>query len=185
MKVIQTDLPGCVVFEPRVFSDDRGFFFETFNHDKLREHGLQPSFVQGNTSSSRKGVLRGLHYQWPNPQGKYVSVVEGEVWDVAVDIRRGSLHFGRWTAVVLSAENKRHFWIPEGFAHGFVTLSEQAVFTYLCTATYDPAADASLRWDDPRLAIDWPVASPVLSAKDARAPLLDEVADDRLPSFQG
>lgn len=185
MKVIQTDLPGCVVFEPRVFSDDRGFFFETFNHDKLREHGLQPGFVQGNTSSSRQGVLRGLHYQWPNPQGKYVSVVEGEVWDVAVDIRRGSPHFGRWTAVLLSAENKRHFWIPEGFAHGFVTLSEQAVFTYLCTATYDPLADASLRWDDPRLAIDWPVASPSLSPKDAAAPLLDAVADDRLPLFQG
>ncbi len=185
MKVIQTELPGCVVFEPRVFSDDRGFFFETFNHDKLREHGLQPAFVQGNTSSSRKGVLRGLHYQWPNPQGKYVSVVEGEVWDVAVDIRRGSPHFGRWTAAVLSAENKRHFWIPEGFAHGFVTLSEHAVFTYLCTATYDPQADASLRWDDPRLAIDWPVASPLLSPKDAAAPLLDAVEDDRLPLFKG
>lgn len=183
--MIQTDLPGCVVFEPRVFSDERGYFFETFNHDKLREHGLQPSFVQGNTSSSRQGVLRGLHYQWPNPQGKYVSVVEGEVWDVAVDIRRGSPHFGRWTAVLLSAENKRHFWIPEGFAHGFVTLSEHAVFTYLCTATYDPQADASLRWDDPRLAIDWPVSSPSLSPKDAAAPLLDAVADDRLPLFQG
>lgn len=185
MKVIQTDLPGCVVFEPRVFSDDRGFFFETFNHDRLREHGLQPTFVQGNTSLSRQGVLRGLHYQWPNPQGKYMSVVEGEVWDVAVDIRRGSPHFGRWSAVRLSAENKRHLWIPEGFAHGFVTLSEQAVFTYLCTATYDPDADASLRWDDPRLAIDWPVASPLLSPKDARAPLLEDVADDRLPIFQG
>ncbi|MEO6170354.1 MAG: dTDP-4-dehydrorhamnose 3,5-epimerase [Lysobacter sp.] len=185
MKVIQTDLPGCVVFEPRVFSDERGYFFETFNHDKLREHGLQPTFVQGNTSSSRQGVLRGLHYQWPNPQGKYVSVVEGEVWDVAVDIRRGSPHFGRWTAVLLSAENKRHFWIPEGFAHGFVALSEHAVFTYLCTATYDPQADASLRWDDPRLAIDWPVASPSLSPKDAAAPLLDAVAEDRLPVFQG
>ena len=183
--MIQTDLPGCVVFEPRVFSDERGYFFETFNHDKLREHGLQPSFVQGNTSSSRQGVLRGLHYQWPNPQGKYVSVVEGEVWDVAVDIRRGSPHFGRWTAVLLSAENKRHFWIPEGFAHGFVTLSEHAVFTYLCTATYDPQADASLRWDDPRLAIDWPASSPSLSPKDAAAPLLDAVADDRLPLFQG
>lgn len=185
MKVIQTDLPECMVFEPRVFSDDRGFFFETFNHDKLIEHGLQPSFVQGNTSLSRKGVLRGLHYQWPNPQGKYVSVVQGEVWDVAVDIRRGSPHFGRWTAVVLSAENKRHLWIPEGFAHGFVTLSEQAVFTYLCTATYDPDADASLRWDDPRLAIDWPVGSPVLSSKDAGAPLLDDLADERLPVYQG
>lgn len=185
MKVIQTDLPGCLVFEPRVFSDDRGFFFESFNHDKLREHGLQPTFVQGNTSSSSRGVLRGLHYQWPKPQGKYISVVEGEVWDVAVDIRRGSPHFGRWAGVVLSAENKRHFWIPEGFAHGFVALSERAVFSYLCTATYDAQADASLRWDDPRLAIDWPVSAPVLSAKDAAAPLLDDIADERLPVFEG
>ncbi|MEG3192255.1 dTDP-4-dehydrorhamnose 3,5-epimerase [Lysobacter sp. D1-1-M9] len=184
MKVSETGLPGCLVIEPRVFGDDRGFFFESFNHDKLAEHGLQPAFVQGNVSSSSRGVLRGLHYQWPNPQGKYVSVVEGEVWDVAVDIRRGSPHFGRWTAVLLSAENKRHFWVPEGFAHGFVTLSERAVFTYLCTATYDAAADANIRWDDPRLAIDWPVSAPSLSDKDARAPLLDEVAEQRLPLYR-
>lgn len=181
MKVIETGLPGCVVIEPRVFGDDRGFFFESFNLEKLAGHGLSPSFVQGNVSSSSRGVLRGLHYQWPNPQGKYVSVVEGEVWDVAVDIRRGSPTFGRWTAVVLSAENKRHFWIPEGFAHGFVTLSERAVFTYLCTATYDPSADANIRWDDPELAIDWPVGAPLLSDKDARAPLLSAVDTSRLP----
>lgn len=181
MKVIETDLPGCLVIEPQVFGDARGFFFESFNCDKLAAHGLAPRFVQGNVSRSRRGVLRGLHYQWPNPQGKYVSVIEGEVWDVAVDIRHGSPTFGRWTAVVLSAENRRHFWIPEGFAHGFVTLSEHAVFTYLCTATYDAAADASIRWDDPDLAIDWPVAAPELSAKDAAAPRLAEVADGRLP----
>lgn len=183
MKVIETDLPGCVVIEPRVFGDARGFFFESFNHDKLAQHGLQPQFVQGNVSSSTRGVLRGLHYQWPKPQGKYVSVVEGEVWDVAVDIRRGSPHFGRWTAVVLSAENKRHLWIPEGFAHGFVTLSERAVFSYLCTATYDAGADAGIRWNDARLAIDWPVTDVNLSDKDARAPFLDEVADERLPIY--
>lgn len=182
MKLIQTDLPGCVVIEPQVFGDDRGFFFESFNLAKLGAHGVEPTFVQGNVSSSRQGVLRGLHYQWPNPQGKYVSVVEGEVWDVAVDIRRGSPTFGRWTAVVLSAENKRHFWIPEGFAHGFVTLSERAVFTYLCTAAYDPAADAAIRWDDPTLAIDWPVAEPSLSGKDAAAPLLADVDPARLPA---
>lgn len=181
MKLIETDLPGCIVIEPQVFSDARGFFFESFNLDRLALHGLSPRFVQGNVSKSRRGVLRGLHYQWPNPQGKYVSVIEGEVWDVAVDIRRGSPTFGRWTAVVLSAENKRHFWIPEGFAHGFVTLSEQAVFTYLCTATYDPKADASIRWDDTDLAIDWPIAVPELSAKDAAAPRLADVAPDRLP----
>lgn len=183
MKVIETGLPGCVVVEPRVFGDDRGYFFESFNHDKLAAHGLKPTFVQGNVSSSSRGVLRGLHYQWPRPQGKYVSVVEGEVWDVAVDIRRGSPHFGRWTGVVLSAENRRHMWIPEGFAHGFVTLSERAIFTYLCTDTYDASADAAIRWDDPQLAIDWPVSAPSLSDKDARAPLLDQVAPDRLPIY--
>jgi dTDP-4-dehydrorhamnose 3,5-epimerase len=183
MKVIESDLPGCLVLEPQVFGDERGFFYESFNHDKLAAHGLQPAFVQGNVSSSTRGVLRGLHYQWPKPQGKLVSVLEGEVWDVAVDIRRGSPTFGRWTAVVLSAENKRHFWIPEGFAHGFVTLSERALFTYLCTATYDRTADAGIRWDDPALAIDWPVSAPLLSDKDAKAPLLREVPEDRLPVF--
>ena len=183
MKIIETDLPGCLVIEPKVFGDERGFFYESFNHDKLAAHGLQPAFVQGNVSSSTRGVMRGLHYQWPKPQGKYVSVVEGEVWDVAVDIRRGSPTFGRWTAVLLSAENKRHFWIPEGFAHGFVTLSERAVFTYLCTATYDRSADASIRWNDAQLAIDWPVSTPLLSDKDAKAPFLADIAPERLPPY--
>jgi dTDP-4-dehydrorhamnose 3,5-epimerase len=184
MKVIESDLPGCLVLEPQVFGDERGFFYESFNQDKLAAHGLQPTFVQGNVSSSTRGVLRGLHYQWPKPQGKLVSVLEGEVWDIAVDIRRGSPTFGRWTGVVLSAGNKRHFWIPEGFAHGFVTLSERALFTYLCTATYDRTADAGIRWDDPALAIDWPVSAPLLSDKDARAPLLGDVPEDRLPVFR-
>ena len=184
MKVIHTDLPGCLIIEPQVFADERGFFYESFNHDKLATHGLQPAFMQGNVSASARGVLRGLHYQWPKPQGKFVSVLEGEVWDVAVDIRRGSQTFGRWTAAVLSAENKRHFWIPEGFAHGFVTLSEQALFTYLCTATYDREADASIRWNDAALAIDWPVSAPLLSAKDASAPFLENIAPERLPVFR-
>ena len=183
MKVIESDLPGCLVLEPQVFGDERGFFYESFNHDKLAAHGLQPAFVQGNVSSSTRGVLRGLHYQWPKPQGKLVSVLEGEVWDVAVDIRRGSPTFGRWTGVVLSAGNKRHFWIPEGFAHGFLTLSERALFTYLCTATYDRSADAGIRWDDPALAIDWPASAPLLSDKDAKAPLLGDVPEDRLPVY--
>jgi dTDP-4-dehydrorhamnose 3,5-epimerase len=130
-------------------------------------------------------VLRGLHYQWPNSQGKFVSVLEGEVWDVAVDIRRGSPTFGRWAAAVISAENKRQFWIPEGFAHGFVVLSENATFHYLCTATYDPQADAAIRWDDAGLAIDWPVTDPSLSGKDAAAPFLADVPVDRLPPFEG
>lgn len=183
MKVIETDLPGCVVIEPQMFGDERGFFYESFNHDKLAEHGLAPAFVQGNVSSSVRGVLRGLHYQWPKPQGKYVSVLEGEVWDVAVDIRRGSPNFGRWAGVVLSAENRRHLWVPEGFAHGFVTLSERAVFTYLCTATYDREADAAIRWNDADLAIDWPLAEPRLSEKDGKAPFLADVPEQRLPTY--
>ncbi|WP_374603581.1 dTDP-4-dehydrorhamnose 3,5-epimerase [Arenimonas sp.] len=185
MKVIETDLPGCLLFEPRVFGDERGYFYEAFNHDKLAPLGLAPKFVQGNVSRSQQGVLRGLHYQWPKPQGKFVSVLEGEVWDVAVDIRRGSPHFGRWTAAVVSAENKRQFWIPEGFAHGFVVLSEYATFHYLCTDTYDPQADAAIRWDDADLAIDWPVSAPSLSGKDAVAAFLADIPADRLPVFEG
>ncbi|HEY4559156.1 MAG TPA: dTDP-4-dehydrorhamnose 3,5-epimerase, partial [Lysobacter sp.] len=135
-------------------------------------------------SRSSRGVLRGLHYQWPKPQGKFVTVLQGEVWDVAVDIRAGSPTFGRWTGVLLNEDNRRHFWIPEGFAHGFVVLSETALFSYLCTATYDPSADAAIRWDDPSLAIDWPVSSPSLSAKDAAAPFLADVAADRMPRYE-
>ncbi len=183
MKVIETDLPGCLILEPRVFGDDRGYFYESFNADKLEQLGLPTQWRQGNVSSSTRAVLRGLHYQWPKPQGKYVSVMEGEVWDVAVDIRRGSPTFGKWTGVVLSAENKRHLWIPEGFAHGFVVLSETALFTYLCTETYDAAADANIAWNDAELAIDWPLSSPSLSAKDAAAPFLKDVAEDRLPLY--
>lgn len=183
MKVTETALPGCLLFEPKVFGDDRGYFFESWNRAAFAEHGLSPVFVQGNVSSSVRGVLRGLHYQWPNPQAKYVSVLEGEVYDVAVDIRRGSPHFGRWTAVVLNADNRRHFWIPPGFAHGFAVTSERAVFNYLCTAPYDRTTDASIRWDDPRLAIDWPVAAPELSDKDLRAPLLAEMPEERLPVY--
>ena len=183
MKVVETDLPGCLVIEPAVFGDDRGFFFETWNADRYSEHGLPTKFVQSNVSSSARGVLRGLHYQWPNPQGKLVSVLEGEVYDVAVDIRRGSPHFGRWAAVMLSAENKRQLWIPEGFAHGFVVLSERAIFSYLCTAQYDKAADAGVRWNDAAIGIDWPVSEPLLSDKDAKAPFLGDVAADRLPLY--
>lgn len=184
MKIVETGLPGCIVIEPQVFRDERGDFYESFNCDKLAQHGLAPRFVQGNVSTSKRGVLRGLHYQWPGPQGKYVSVVDGEIWDVAVDIRRGSPAFGKWAAVLMSGENRRHVWIPPGFAHGFVALSERATVSYLCTETYDREADAGIRWNDPRLAIDWPVANPLLSDKDARAPLLDEVAEDRLPVLE-
>ena len=172
-----------MIIEPTVFGDGRGFFFETWNADRYGEHGLPTKFVQSNVSASARGVVRGLHYQWPNPQGKLVSVLEGEVYDVVVDIRCGSPHFGRWSAVVLSAENKRQFWIPEGFAHGFAVLSERAIFSYLCTAQYDRAADAGVRWDDASIGIDWPVREPLLSEKDAKAPFLEDVLPDRLPIY--
>lgn len=184
MKIIETKLPGCVVLEPAVFGDARGFFFETWNAERFGQHGLPMTFVQSNVSSSSKGVLRGLHYQWPRPQGKLVSVLEGEVFDVAVDIRRGSPTFGAWEGVLLSAENKRQFWIPEGFAHGFLVLSDTALFSYLCTEVYVKEADAGIRWDDPAVGIDWPVdVAPLLSEKDANAPLLADVATERLPVF--
>ena len=179
MKVHETDLPGCLVIEPRVFGDERGYFYESWNHSRFREAGIDATFVQSNVSQSTRGVLRGLHYQWPNPQGKLVSVLEGEVYDVAVDVRRGSPHFGRWSAAMLTADNKRHFWIP----HGFVVVSERATFTYLCTAPYDAASDAGIRWNDAAIGIDWPVAHPILSGKDERAPFLAEVAPERLPDF--
>ncbi len=183
MRVIHTELSGCVVIEPQVFGDERGYFYESFNAERFAAVGLDLRFVQTNVSRSAAGVLRGLHYQWPNPQGKLVSVLEGEVYDVAVDIRVGSPTFGRWMAAVLTAENKRHFWIPEGFAHGFVVISEFATFTYQCTALYDRAADAGIRWNDAAIAIDWPVADPLLSAKDERAPFLAEVPRGRLPAY--
>ena len=184
MKVIDTKLPGCVVIEPAVHGDARGFFYEGWNAERFGEFGLPTRFVQHNVSRSQHGVLRGLHYQWPNnPQGKLVSMLEGEAYDVAVDVRRGSPTFGQHAAVLLSAENKRHLWIPEGFAHGFLVLSETALFTYLCTTPYDRASDNSLRWDDPQLAIDWPLAEVSLSAKDADAPLLADVAPERLPQY--
>jgi len=183
VRFVPTRLPGCVVVEPQVFGDARGFFYESYNADKLRAAGLDLHFVQANVSRSARGVLRGLHYQWPRPQGKLVSVLEGEVFDVAVDVRRGSPTFGQWEGVVLSAQNKRHFWIPEGFAHGFVVLSEDATFAYQCTALYDAKADAGVRWNDAALAIDWPVAAPLLSAKDERAPFLADIAPERLPAY--
>ena len=183
MKVIETSLPGCVVLEPAVFGDARGVFFEAWNADRFGEHGLPVKFVQSNVSTSVKGVLRGLHYQWPRSQGKLVSVLEGEVYDVAVDIRRGSPTFGRWEAVILSADNRRQLWIPEGFAHGFAVLSEHAVFNYLCTDVYVKEADAGVRWNDGDIGVDWPVSDPLLSAKDEKAPFLADISGDRLPVY--
>jgi dTDP-4-dehydrorhamnose 3,5-epimerase len=183
MKVIETALPGALIIEPQVFGDVRGFFYESYNKGKWQQAGIDAEFIQTNVSRSARGVLRGLHYQWPNPQGKLVSVLEGEVYDVAVDIRRGSPTFGRSVAVMLTADNHRHFWVPEGFAHGFCVLSEFATFTYQCTALYDAKADAGIRWNDAALGIDWPLSEPLLSDKDNRTPLLEDVAAERLPVF--
>jgi dTDP-4-dehydrorhamnose 3,5-epimerase len=183
VKRIDTDLPGVCILEPAVFGDARGFFYESYNAATFAELGIEAQFVQANVSRSAQGVLHGLHYQWPHPQGKLVSVLEGEVYDVAVDIRRGSPTFGRWSAAMLSADNKRHFWIPEGFAHGFCVVSESAVFTYQCTTLYDARADAGIRWNDGDIGIDWPVGTPLLSDKDTRTPFLAGIAADRLPVY--
>jgi dTDP-4-dehydrorhamnose 3,5-epimerase len=167
MKVIETGLPGVLLLEPRVFGDDRGFFLESYNKRAMREAGIADDFVQDNHSRSAKGVLRGLHYQVHQPQGKLVRVVSGEVYDVAVDMRRGSPGFGKWTGMRLSADNKRMAWIPPGFAHGFYVMSETADFLYKTTAYYAPEHERTLMWNDPALAIDWPLAGePLLSAKD-------------------
>lgn len=183
MKLIASSLPGCVLIEPAVFGDSRGFFFETWNAERYAEQGLPGNFVQSNVSSSERGVLRGLHYQWPRPQGKLVTVLQGEVYDVAVDIRQGSPTFGRWEAFILSGENRRQLWIPPGFAHGFAVLSDTALFNYLCTDVYVKEADAAIRWNDAELAVDWPLSAPSLSAKDQQAPFLQDIPKDRLPVY--
>jgi dTDP-4-dehydrorhamnose 3,5-epimerase len=176
MKAIPLAIPDVMLLEPRVFGDDRGFFFESYNRQAFREAtGVDPDFVQDNHSRSVKGVLRGLHYQLPpKVQGKLVRVVSGEVFDVAVDIRSGSSTFGKWVGEVLSAENKRQMWIPPGFAHGFLTLSETAEFLYKTTDFYAPDCERCILWNDPNLAISWPLqGNPVLALKDAQGDLFD------------
>lgn len=169
MKVTPTAIPDVLIIEPKVFGDDRGFFFESFNLNTFREvTGLDVNFVQDNHSKSAKNVLRGLHYQIQQPQGKLVRVVQGEVFDVAVDLRKSSKTFGQWVGIHLSAENKKQFWVPAGFSHGFVVLSETAEFLYKTTDYYAPQFERSIRWNDPELAISWPLSDdPLLSAKDA------------------
>lgn len=177
MNVIATDLPGVLIIEPKVFGDERGFFYESFNAKAFKDAtGIDTQFVQDNHSRSQKGVLRGLHYQLQNTQGKLVRVTAGEVLDVAVDIRRSSANFGKWVAVRLSADNHRQLWVPEGFAHGFVVLSEFAEFLYKTTNYYDPTSERSLLWNDPALDIDWQLGDiqPQLSGKDAAASTLDQ-----------
>ena len=170
MKVSHTKLKGCVIIEPRVFGDERGFFLETFQVVRYKqEAGIDLPFVQDNHSRSARGVLRGLHFQKTKPQGKLVRVVRGEVYDVALDIREGSATFGEWEGVTLSEDNKKQFWVPPGFAHGFVVLSDTADFEYKCTDYYDPSDEGSILWSDPDLNIPWPIANPVLSTKDESA----------------
>jgi dTDP-4-dehydrorhamnose 3,5-epimerase len=176
VNVIKTNLRDCVVIEPNVFGDDRGFFLETFQANRYADlAGIGLPFVQDNHSRSFKGVLRGLHFQMTKPQGKLVRVVRGEVYDVAVDIREDSETYGLWHAEVLSEHNKRQFWVPPGFAHGFVVLSEIADFEYKCTNYYDPNDEGSICWDDPDLDIGWPIKNPILSAKDAAATRLVDI----------
>ena len=175
MKVLETALPGVLLLEPPAFSDARGQFFESYNRRTLAELGLAVDFVQDNHSISTRAVLRGLHYQIQQPQGKLVRVVVGEVLDVAVDLRRSSPHFGRWATFVLSAANRRMAWIPPGFAHGFLVRSATAEFLYKTTDYWAPAFERTVRWDDPQLAIDWQLSdAPILSAKDASGALLSE-----------
>lgn len=167
MQVIETELPGVLIIEPRVFGDERGFFLETFSAGRYAEHGITGPFVQDNWSYSRRGILRGLHYQIQQPQGKLVQVVRGDIFDVVVDMRRDSPTFGKWTGVTLSAVNKRQLWVPPGFAHGFVVLSEEADFNYKCTDYYAPQHERSLLWNDPAVGVEWPYDDdPVLSDKD-------------------
>ena len=178
MNIIPTGIPGPMIIEPRVFGDERGFFMETWNAKAFADSGLDLAFVQDNHSRSQKGVLRGLHFQNPGPQGKLVRVTHGAVFDVAVDLRTSSPAFGKWVGVELSAANRRMFWVPEGFAHGFLTLEDDTDFLYKCTAPYAPQSEHTLAWDDPAVGIAWPDLGmpPIISEKDARGALLADAA---------
>lgn len=177
MNIIPCDIPGPLIIEPKVFGDERGFFLESWNAARFTEAGLPIDFVQDNHSRSQRGVLRGLHFQQPGPQGKLVRVVNGAVFDVAVDLRKNSPSFGKWAGVELSAANKRMFWLPQGFAHGFLTLQDDTDFLYKCDAPYDPQTEHTLAWDDPDLGINWPLDGilPILSGKDQAGKRLSQV----------
>lgn len=185
MKIERLAIPEVLLLEPRVFSDSRGYFLETFSTRSWPETGVQETFVQDNVSRSVRGTLRGLHLQNPQAQGKLVLAVSGVIWDVAVDVRVGSPTFGKWVAAELSEDNHRQLYVPPGFAHGFCALSETARVLYKCTATYEPSAEMSVRYDDPDIGVDWPVQEPLLSPKDAVAPTLAELrAAGRLPVYE-
>jgi dTDP-4-dehydrorhamnose 3,5-epimerase len=183
MKIIPTDLPGVLIVEPCVFPDGRGFFFETYQKERYSQSGISNEFVQDNISYSVKGTLRGLHYQYPHSQAKLVQVLSGEVFDVAVDIRLGSPTFGRWEGIILSSDNKKQFYIPRGFAHGFCVLSDTAVFYYKCDDFYASECEGGILWSDPGIGIEWPVNAPLLSDKDQKNPCLKDIPRERLPAF--
>jgi dTDP-4-dehydrorhamnose 3,5-epimerase len=183
LRITPTDLPGVLIVEPTVHRDDRGFFLETWHAERYAAAGLDARFVQDNHSRSRRATLRGLHAQLTRPQGKLIRASVGEIFDVAVDIRRGSPHFGRSVGVVLSAASFHQLWVPEGFAHGFCVLSDEAEIQYKCTDFYDPTSELTLAWDDPALGIEWPIDHPLLSAKDRAGRRLVDFADDELPPY--
>lgn len=185
MKVVETELPGVLIVDPDRFGDARGFFQELWHEQRYRDVGIPGPFVQDNMSLSGHGVLRGLHLQHPQGQGKLVHVLQGEVFDVAVDLRVGSPTFGRWAGTNLSAESGRQFWIPAGFGHGFCVLSETALFAYKCTDFYNPQTEISVLWNDPEIGIDWPLAAPLVSDKDAAALPLSAIDRARLPVWEG
>lgn len=175
MEIVRTGIEGVLLIKPKVFGDHRGFFLETFQEERYREAGIAHRFVQDNHSRSRKGILRGLHFQRSHPQGKLVSALRGRVFDVAVDIRPESPTFGKWHGAVLDDENHHQLWVPPGLAHGFCVLSDVADFVYKCTDYYHPEDEGAVRWDDPDIGVDWPIAEPILSDKDSKAPRLREM----------
>ena len=183
MKIIPTDIEGLVLVEPRRFGDDRGYFMETFHQDRYGQSGIKQAFVQDNFSFSIKNTLRGLHFQIRRPQAKLVQVLSGKIFDVVVDLRSGSATFGQWTGLALSEDNGRQLYIPEGFAHGFVVLSDVADVIYKCTDFYAPGDEYGILWSDPGIGIEWPVTQPILSDKDRQAPPLSRVPVDHLPTF--
>lgn len=182
MKIIPTNLKDVVIIEPHVFADPRGFFMETYHFDRYRKAGIDCTFVQDNLSYSIKGTLRGLHYQIRYPQAKLVSVVSGDIYDVVVDIRKGSPAFGKWVGIYLSARDKRQLFIPEGYAHGFCVTSDTALFSYKCSNFYNPDDEGGILWSDPDIAIDWPTEAPIVSDKDRHLPRLVDLTDELLPT---
>jgi dTDP-4-dehydrorhamnose 3,5-epimerase len=184
MQVIPTDLEGVLIVEPRIFQDRRGFFMETYQRARYEKFGISCSFVQDNFSCSLKHTLRGLHFQIDHPQAKLVQAITGEIFDVAVDLRKGSPTFGRWTGALLSEENRRQLFIPEGFAHGFCVLSDTARFLYKCSDFYAPEDEGGISWSDPDIGIEWPLSDPIISDKDAGLPFLADMHPHRLPEWR-